>query len=329
MAATMTALFGGEGPDWKAREVAVPDPGPGQIVVRAYSAALNNADIGMLAAADPDAGGTGEPYLAGFDFAGEVVALGSGVDGPAVGERVMGTTGAGAFAQYVLADHRHVMRVPGGLDVRDAATLPTGLLTEHGALAKAGFQAGESVLVTGATAAVGLVGLQVVRALGAGAVIATTRSEKKVDALRELGAEPVHITSDEQLTAAVRAATDGEGVHVVLDHVGGSTLTAAMNATHETGRLVNIGRLGGSGATIDLDQLSYRRLTLRGVSFGFSRADELGRVIADAESALAQAVAERTIRPIVDGRYSFEQAAAAIGRLRSGEAWGKIILDVP
>ncbi|MFH0172766.1 alcohol dehydrogenase catalytic domain-containing protein [Streptomyces cacaoi] len=150
MPETMTALFGGTGPDWAVRQAPVPQPGPGQIVVRARAAALNNADASMLAAADPTSGGTGKEYRAGYEFAGEVAAVGDGVGAPVVGERVMGTT-PGSFAQYVLADHRHVLPVPDELAHEEACALPTGLLTEHGALMTAGFRAGQPVLITGAT----------------------------------------------------------------------------------------------------------------------------------------------------------------------------------
>ncbi|MFD5872149.1 alcohol dehydrogenase catalytic domain-containing protein [Streptomyces sp. NPDC060322] len=97
MADTMAALFGGVGPDWTAREVPVPQPGHGQIVVRARAVALNNADASMLAAADPTSGGTGKQYQAGYEFAGEVTAVGDGVTTPAIGDRVMGTTQAPVF----------------------------------------------------------------------------------------------------------------------------------------------------------------------------------------------------------------------------------------
>ncbi|WP_109006091.1 quinone oxidoreductase family protein [Streptomyces rishiriensis] len=328
MPETMTALFGGIGPDWTTRQVPVPQPGPGQIVVRARAVALNNADASMLAAADPTSGGTGKEYQAGYEFAGEVTAVGDGVAAPAVGERVMGTT-PGSFAQYVLADHRHVLSVPDELAYEVACALPTGLLTEHGALTAARFQAGQSVLITGATSSIGLIGVQIAKALDAGQIIATTRSAAKRDLLVRAGADTVVVTGEQDLTQAVLDATGGEGVDVALDHVGGPTFAACLPATKTDGAVVNIGRLDTASSTIDLDALSYRHLRVAGVSFGFTRAAELGAVIATAGERLLAAVADGRVRPLVDTTLSFDTADNAAERLRSHQAHGKIILTVP
>ncbi|MEU5655090.1 hypothetical protein ABZ802_05675 [Streptomyces sp. NPDC047737] len=107
----MTALIGGAGPDWIARQVPVPEPGHGQIMVRAHAVARNNANTSMLAAADPTSGGTAKEYQAGYEFTGEVTAVGDDVTTPAIGDRGMGTT-PGSFAQYVLAVHRHTLPIP-------------------------------------------------------------------------------------------------------------------------------------------------------------------------------------------------------------------------
>ncbi|WP_329565003.1 alcohol dehydrogenase catalytic domain-containing protein [Streptomyces sp. NBC_01361] len=118
----------------------------------------------MLAAADPTAGGSGKQYQAGYEFAGEVTAVGDGADTITVGQRVMGTTPA-SFAQYVPVDHRHALPIPNGLGNPQACALPTGLFTEHGALMTGTFRPGQSVLITGATSSIGLIGLQIARAL--------------------------------------------------------------------------------------------------------------------------------------------------------------------
>ncbi|WP_410611256.1 quinone oxidoreductase family protein [Amycolatopsis sp. lyj-109] len=328
MPATMTALFGGSGPGWVRREVPVPEPGPGEVLVRARAGALNNADASMLAAADPTTGGTGETYQAGFEFAGEVAGVGAGVRGLVTGQRVMGTT-PGNFAQYVLTDHRHVLPVPDGLALEEACALPTGLLTEHGALMAGGFTPGMSVLITGATSSIGLIGVQIAKTLGAAGIIATTRSTGKRDLLKRAGADTVVITGGNDLTAAVLDATGGQGADVVLDHVGGQTFADCLRATRIDGAVVNIGRLDTARSSIDLDALSYRHLRLRGVSFGFTRAAELGAVIANAGDQLLPAVADGRIRPLIDTTLSFDAADEAAERLRSHRAHGKIVLSVP
>ncbi|MFI7361460.1 zinc-binding alcohol dehydrogenase family protein [Streptomyces sp. NPDC050149] len=328
MPETMTALFGGAGPDWTPRQVPVPAAGPGQIVVRARATALNNADASMLADADPASGGTGKEYRAGYEFAGEVTAVGAGVAAPVVGERVMGTT-PGSFAQYVLADHRHVLPVPEGLGYEEACALPTGLLTEHGALMVAGFRPGQSVLITAATSSIGLIGVQIAKALGAGQVIATTRSAAKRDLLVRAGADTVVVTGEQDLTKAVLDATGGQGVDVALDHVGGQTFAACLPAPITGGAVVNVGRLDTAESTIDLDALSYRRLRVAGVSFGFTQPAELGSVIAAAGQTPLAAVAASRVRPLIDTILSFDTSAEAAERLRSHQAHGKIVLLVP
>ncbi|MEU2728511.1 zinc-binding alcohol dehydrogenase family protein [Streptomyces griseoviridis] len=328
MTATMTALFGGTAPQWQARRVPVPEPGPGQVLVRARAASLNNADVQRLDTSfDPATGGSTE-YLAGYEFAGDIAATGPGVRNVRIGDRVMGTT-QGAFAQYVLADHRHVMPIPENLGHDYASALPTGLLTEHGALTRARFEAGQSVLVTGAASSIGLIGVQLAKALGASLVLATTRSKDKEALLKKAGADTVVVTNHQDLTRATLDATGGDGVDVVLDHVGGQTFAACLPATRVDGHLVNIGRLDRAESTIDLDALSYRHLHVRGVSFGFSRPEALGQVVAAATDEAMPAVADGRVRPVVDSVHPFDRAHEAADRMRGHRAHGKIILTVP
>ncbi|MEU9951814.1 zinc-binding dehydrogenase, partial [Streptomyces sp. NPDC047939] len=201
MTAMMTALFGGTSPQWQSRVVPVPEPGPGQVLVRARAVSLNNADVQQL---DSSASGTGRrrEYLAGYEFAGDIAATGPGADSVHIGDRVMGIT-MGAFAQYVLAGHQHVMPIPESLGYDEASALPTGLLTEHGALTRARFRSGQSVLITGATSSIGLIGVQMAKATGAAHVIGTTRSKTKEALLRQSGADSVVVTDGQDLTQAV------------------------------------------------------------------------------------------------------------------------------
>ncbi|MFJ1549331.1 alcohol dehydrogenase catalytic domain-containing protein [Streptomyces sp. NPDC088246] len=145
----MAALFGGTAPHQETREVPVPEPGPGQVLVRAHAVSLNNAGVQQLDSSFAPAAGQRTEYLAGYEFADDIAATGPGAENVRIGDRVMGTT-RGAFAQYILADHRHVMPIPESLGYDEASALPTSLLTEHGALTRARFQSGQSVLITGA-----------------------------------------------------------------------------------------------------------------------------------------------------------------------------------
>ncbi|MGI6796696.1 quinone oxidoreductase family protein [Gordonia sihwensis] len=325
MTETMRALVSGRGPEWILADAALPEPGPGQVLIRNRAAATNNADLPMLAEADPTRGGHGREFIAGFEYAGEIAALGEDAGDWQVGDPVMGTFPS-AFADYLIADHRFVLPRPEGLAADIACALPTALLTEFGALTVAGFVPGRSALITGATTGIGLVGVQMAKVLGASSVVATTRTAGKRELLAGLGADTVIVTGDEDLTQATLAATGGKGADVVLDHVAGETFAQCLPATAEDGHVVNIGRLAGPASTIDLDALSYRHLTVHGVSFGFSRDWETVPILESLSADVLPAVARGEIQPVIDSVVDVADFQQVAERLRSGKAVGKAVL---
>jgi NADPH:quinone reductase len=324
----MRALVGGAGPDWQVRELEVPAPGPGQVLIGVHAAGLNRADLYMLEGSYQPNSKTSAVYTAGLELAGEVAAVGEGVTGVTVGERVSGA-GLGAFADYALLDARHLLAVPESVTWIDAAALPVGLATEHDALVtQGGFRAGHSVLVIGATTAIGLIAVQLAKALGATFLAATTTSADKASALTALGADVVINTTTDNLADEVTAATGGVGVDVVLDHVGGQLFANALGATRLGGTVINIGRLGGPQSTIDLNTLSFRRLRVLGTTFSVRTPDELAEVCAALRPRVLPAVADGSIRPVVDRVFAFEDALKAADYLRSNQAIGKVVLQM-
>ncbi|HEY5858359.1 MAG TPA: zinc-binding dehydrogenase [Aldersonia sp.] len=326
---TTRALVGGLAPEWAYRDVEVPGPGPGQILVRVRLAALNRADLYMLAGTYSPNTKTSDVFTAGLELAGEVEAVGTGVSTFAVGDRVMGA-GLGAFAGHALIDHRHALAVPASLSWTDAAALPVGLATEHDALVtQGGFAAGERVLVVGATTGIGLIGVQLAKALGAGLVVATTTSDTKARTLREVGADVVVNTMTDSLVEVVHGVTDGAGVDLVLDHIGGQLFAQLLSATRVRGSIVNIGRLGGAQTTIDLDVVSFRRLRVQGTTFSVRTAEERGDVYAALATEVLPVVADGRVRPVVDRVFPFGAAHEAADYLRSGAPVGKLVLEMP
>lgn len=325
MTEKMRALIGGRGTTWALEEIPVPEPGPGQVLIRNRASATNNADLPMLDAADPTHGGTGEEFTAGFEYAGEIAAVGEHAGDWRVGDPVMGTFPS-AFAEYLVTDHRFVLPRPKNVTPEVACALPTALLTEFGALRTAGFERGQSVLITGASTSIGMIGVQIAKTLGASQVITTTRTERKRELLTSLGADTVIVTGDEDLKDAVLTATDDNGVDVVLDHVAGDTFAQCLPATAVDGHVVNIGRLAGPASTIDLDDLSYRHLTVCGVSFGFSRDWETVPILKALHTALLPAVSRGEINPVIEETFDVGDAEQVVDRLRSGKAVGKIVL---
>ncbi|MFF8027558.1 zinc-binding dehydrogenase [Streptomyces sp. NPDC007896] len=327
MTSTMRALMGGAGPEWDVRDVGVPTPGPGQIRVRVRAAAVNRADLYMLQGTYHPRAKTSDLFTAGLEFAGEVDAIGTDVRHRAVGDRVMGVA-LGAFAPYALVDHRHVITAPECLSWTDAAALPVALATEHDALTQGGFGLKQSVLVVGATSSVGLIGVQLAKALGASQVIAATTSDSKADALKSVGANVVVNTASENLAEAVTGITGG-GADLTLDHVGGQLFADTFLATRVGGTVVNVGRLAGAESTIDLNQLSFRRLRVLGTTFSVRTPDELADACAALATDVVPAVEEGRVRAVVDRAFAFDDAKAAADHMRSNTATGKIVLEMP
>jgi NADPH:quinone reductase-like Zn-dependent oxidoreductase len=327
--ATMQALVGGAAPDWELREIEVPAPGPGQILVRVRAAALNRADLYMLEGTYNPNTKTSNVYTAGLELAGEVEAVGDDVERPAVGDRVMGST-LGAFATFAILDHRHAIEVPEGSDWSEAAALPVGLSTAHDALVtQAGLAAGESVLIVGASSSMGLLAIQLAKTLGAGPVLATTTSPEKRAQIAEAGADLVINTRTESLAEKALEATAGNGVDIVLDHVGGELFAELFPATRVGGQIINIGRLAGPISTINLDQLAFRRLRVRGTTFSVRTPEERGEVCAALIPEVLPAVKDGRIRPVIDRVVPFGDAQLAAERMRSNEAAGKLVLTLP
>jgi NADPH:quinone reductase len=184
------------------------------------------------------------------------------------------------------------------------------------------------VLIVGATSAIGLIAVQLAKAFGADRVIATTTSDAKTNALVGVGADVVVNTSTDSVHDAVLAATGSTGVDVVLDHVGGHLLAQTLGATRIGGTVVNIGRLGGAQSTIDLNQLSLRRLRLLGTTFSVRTPDELAGVCAALVPDALPAVADGRIRPVVDRVFAFDDAVKAADYLRSNQAIGKVVIEM-
>ncbi|SEE39390.1 NADPH:quinone reductase [Arthrobacter alpinus] len=323
MSTMMKACVAGGNRPIRLEDCPSPVPGTDQLLIRTRAVALNNAD---LTPRDED-------HIAGYEFSGEVVAVGSGVDPAIIGERVAGTAPS-AFAEFVLVHHRHVIVIPRELSFEEAAPLPTALLTEFGALSLAGTGPGDSVLITAASSGIGLIGVQIAKLMGAMPVIATTRSASKRAMLEGLGADVVIVTNcagpgGAGWAAQVLEATDGLGVTTVLDHVAGEMLNATVPATRRGGQIISVGRLSGAVAPVNLYGLAVRQTSLRSVSYGFNPSEVIGDLLAGVSEQILPAVADGRVRAVVDAVFPFTRMPAAVERLSSGQAKGKIVLSLP
>jgi NADPH2:quinone reductase len=328
MTQTMKAWFVVPGPGgavFELREAPVPAAGPGQVVVAVRAAGTNRGELirgAALRAGSPAA----SPARAGGEFAGEIAALGDGVSGWTVGDRVMGRA-AGSYAACVAAPARALMRIPDGMSWPEAAALPNVYVTAHDAMVtNAAVAPGEAILVTAGPSGVGTAAIQIARHLGANPVLATTRTPAKAAALRALGAHEVVDTRESAWVEAVLTATGGRGVDVIIDHVGGPMLAGNIEVLALKGRLVSVGRNAGRVGDCDLDEVARKRAKIIGVTFRTRTPEESLQCTERFAAHLLEAVAKGQLKPTLDRTFPFERLLDAHRYMLSDAQTGKIVL---
>jgi NADPH2:quinone reductase len=301
------------------RDTPMPEPKAGELLVRMRAAALNRGELlgGKPGAAAKPGGG---------ECAGEVVKLGDGVAAFAVGERVMGRCGGG-FAEYAVMDARETMRVPATLSWDEAAATPLVFLVVYDMLVPQGhLAAGQWLLVTGVSSGVGVAAMQMAHALGA-RVIGTSGSDDKLKRLARLGLDVGIRTRAADFHDAVMKATDGTGVNLVVNNVGGSVFAECLRALAFEGRLAIVGHLDRVlTSPLDLEALHSKRLTVFGVSNRLRNAAQRAETVRGFARDILPFFEDGRIRPLVDRAYPFEELPAAIAFMESDAQVGKIIV---
>ena len=322
---TAIAVRGGKGKaeDLEPVTLPVPEPGPGQILVRVGAAGVNRPDVIQRLGFYPPP--PGAPDTLGLEVAGEVAALGEGALRWSVGDKVTALLGGGGYAQYAVVDARHALPIPDGLSLIEAASLPETVFTVWANLFDIGrLRAGETCLIHGATSGIGTTAVQLAKAAGA-RVIATGRGAAKAEQAKALGADISIDASAEDFEAVAQAAG---GADVVLDMVGGAYAAKNVVVLKPHGRLVMIATLGGVKGEIDLSLVMRKRLVITGSTLRPRDADEKARLARAVEQTVWPWIAQGKFRPVIDGVYPLEQAADAHARMESGGHVGKIVLTV-
>ena len=249
------------------RDLPSPEPGPRQVKIRVRTASLNRADLAQRAGTHQPVSPGSAPVVVGLDAAGDVVTVGCEVKGVQFGDRVMATV-SGGLREEIVVDAALVVPIPRAWSYAEGAAAILGLMTEHNALRTAGgLRPGETVLIHAAASSVRLQYVQLAKYLGAGAVIATVRTDRATDLLRSQGADHVVDVNEAGFADRVLELTDGRGVDVIIDHVGGPYLADNIRCAALLGRLVGVGRLGGAHGVLDLEALAFKRLSIIGVTF--------------------------------------------------------------
>ena len=321
-----------EGARYQLTDVPEPAAGPEDLLVEVHASAINQADLryasAHFAASEPGSGQPAGPSIGGLEMAGEVIAVGERAAGFAVGDRVMAMTGQ-AWAERVAVDHRLAVPVPAGFGWRDAAATPVSYITGHDCVtAAAALQAGESILVQGATSAAGLAVLQIARHAGAHPVAGTTSKQAKAERLRPLGCDVPIVRGSGNVAQAVRSATGGRGADVVVDILGGTAVQENIDAAALQGRIICLGRVSGTRGELDLDEFARKRITMKGITFRTRTADERRTVVARFVRDLLPALEKKEVRPVWDQAFDWADCDAAETFLRSGNQFGKVLLMV-
>lgn len=326
---TMTAMLikGKGGPEvLQAEMVAVPVPGQGQVLIKVAAAGINRPDVLQRQGAYPAPKGHSE--IPGLEVAGTVAAIGPGVTGHEPGSAVMALVNGGGYAEYCLAEAGSCLPVPSNLTMTEAAAIPeTAFTVWHNVFERGALKSGEWFLVHGGTSGIGVMAIQLAKAFGAH-VIATAGSQEKCQAAVRLGADRAIDYKTEDFADVVKRLTDGRGVDVILDMVGGDYIERNIKSTADDGRIVNIGYQKGSKVTLDLMRVMLKRLTLTGSTLRI-RSSEIKAGIAKAVAAnVLPLVADSTVTVVIDRTFPLTDAAAAHARMESSEHIGKIVLVV-
>ena len=302
-------VYGANGP--AIAEVARPQPKGTQVLVKVKACGLNRADLGMTKGhVHGAAGGIGT--VLGMEWSGEVAELGPDAKGVKVGDKIMGSGGA-AFADYTLADHGRMFRAPSNMNFEDAATLPVALTTMHNAIvANGALQPGQTVLIQGASSGVGLMAMQIAKLKGASLVIGSSTDAMRRSRLKEFGAD-----------LAVDSSDAGW-----VDQVSGKVASQNLAATRIKGRIVNVGRLGGTRAEFNFDLHAARRISYIGVTFRTRSIEEIREIFDEVKKDIWGAVESRKLQLPIDRVFSFDDIGKAFEHMEANKHLGKIVVTL-
>lgn len=304
-----------------------PKPAGSQVLVRVRAAGLNHADLLQVKGHYPAPQGYSSE-LPGLEFAGEVVESGENVTGFKPGDRVMAITAGHAQAEYILAEHTTLARIPDNLSFAEAAAIPEAFITAHDAVfTQAGLAAGETLLVHAVGSGVGLAALQMAKAAGA-KVIGTSRTADKLERCKEFGLDVgIIVDSEPEFSKAVVEATEGRGAEVICDLVGASYFRENLASAALKGRIILVGLTGGATADFNLGIALSKRLTIRGTVLRARSIEEKAAATSAFADFALPLFENGNIRATVDKVFPAADVREAYRYLASNASFGKVVLE--
>lgn len=308
-------------------EAEQPTPKAGEVLIQVSYAGVNRPDILQRSGSyppPPDA----SPFM-GLEVSGTIVAVGDGVPKQRVGEQVCALTPGGGYAEFVVAPADHCMPIPAGLDLRTAACLPETFLTVWANLIERGqLRAGQSVLIHGGSSGIGTTAIGFAKWAGASRIFTTVGSEDKARICRELGADRPILYKSEDFAQVIKDETNGQGVNLVLDMVGGDYLPKHLKCLALEGRLVQIAFLSGAKVEMDWTMLMMKRLTFTGSTLRARSVEEKARISLTMQQAIWPELQRGRLLPIIHAEFPLAQAEEAHRLMESSQHVGKIVLKV-
>jgi NADPH2:quinone reductase len=308
------------------RDVPAPVPGPGEVLIDVVAAGLNRADVQQRRGFYPPPPGASE--IPGLEVSGRVAAFGPEVSKPfSVGDKVVALLSGGGYAQQVAVPAEQVLRLPDGVDLVTAASLPEVAATVYSNLIMtAQLQAGETVLIHGATGGIGTMAIQLAKAYGAKVATTAGTAEKVGTARAFLGADIAINYAEEDFAESLKAQNGGKGADVILDVVGAKYLEQNVEALADYGRLVVIGLQGGVKGELNLGQLVSKRAAIIGTALRPRPVAEKGVIMNAVRETVWPMLADGRIKPFVAKSFPLEQVREAHEYFDSGEHMGKVLL---
>jgi putative PIG3 family NAD(P)H quinone oxidoreductase len=302
----------------------IPAPAAGDVLIHVLAAGVNRPDVAQRQGKYPPPPGASD--IPGLEVAGTVEQVGDGVRDWRVGDHVCALVTGGGYAEHCVAPAPQCLPIPRGMSATQAAAIPETFFTVWTNVFDRGrLSAGESLLVHGGSGGIGTTAIQLGRAFGA-SVFATAGSAKKCAACEQLGAARAINYRDDDFVAVTRAATDGRGIDVILDMVGGDYFPRNIDALATGGRLVQIATLGGPRSQIFLPAVMQRRLTITGSTLRPRSVAEKGAIAKVLREQVWPLLDDGRVRPVVYQTFPLRAAADAHRLMDSGEHIGKIVL---